>query len=186
MERTLVLVKPDGVERALIGKVISKFEDAGLKIVALKMLKPTSELVSKHYADDKAWMEKLGKKAIASYEARGTKVAETPLEIGMRIRKFLFDYITKAPVVAMVVEGNEAISIVLKLTGSTSSAKADASSIRGMYSSDSYDLADEKKRAVKNIIHASDSKETAEREITVWFKESEIMKYKRADESAMY
>ncbi len=186
MEKTLVLIKPDGVERALIGKVIGKFEDTGLKISALKMITPTQELASEHYADDSAWMEKLGKKTIASYEAKGISVKEAPIEIGRRIRKFLLDYLTQGPIVAMVVEGNDAIAIVLKLVGATSSSRADASSIRGMYSSDSYDLADEKKRAVKNVVHASDSKETAEREIKVWFKNSEIAKYKRADEGAMY
>ena len=186
MERTLVLVKPDGVVRALIGKIITAFEDAGLKIVALKMVKPTKELASRHYAEDKAWMESIGKKSLASYQASGIKVNQTALEIGMRVRNSLMDYLVGNPVVCIVVEGNEAISTVLKLVGSTSPHKADPATIRGRYASDSYALAESKKRAVRNIVHASDSKENAEREIKVWFTDKEILKYERADETAMY
>ncbi|MDE1874396.1 MAG: nucleoside-diphosphate kinase [Candidatus Micrarchaeota archaeon] len=186
MERTLVLIKPDGVQRALIGKVISTFEDCGLKISGLKMVKANRELAAKHYAEDKTWMETLGKKAIASYEASGAKVTETPMEIGTRIRNGLMGYLTESPIVCMVVEGNEAIGIVLKHIGATTSHKADPSTIRGKYSSDSYGLADKTKRPVRNVVHASDSKESAEREIGVWFTEKEIFEYKRADEAAMY
>ncbi|MDE1804934.1 MAG: nucleoside-diphosphate kinase [Candidatus Micrarchaeota archaeon] len=186
MERTLVLIKPDGVERALIGKIISKFEDTGLKVVAIKIVKPGKDVVSQHYIEDKAWMEGVGNKTIKSQEAQGIKVKETALQIGQRVRAALMDYLTGQPVVAMVIEGNEAIAMVAKITGATSPVRADPSTIRGAYSSDSYDLADSKKRAVKNIIHASDAKATAEREIKVWFTTKEIIDYKRADEGAMY
>jgi len=186
MERTLVLVKPDGVERALIGKVIGTFEEAGLKVVAMKMVKVTKEFVGKHYIVDKVWMENMGKKTIASYEAKGLKMNETPLEIGTRVRGYLLEYLSENPVVAIVVEGSDAVSIVIKLAGSTEPRKAEPSTIRGRYSSDSNSLADEQKRAARNVIHISDSKESAEKEIRLWFKESEIFGYKRADEGAMF
>ena len=186
MERTLVLIKPDGVERALMGKVMEKFERTGLKVVALKMLSPTKELAGAHYAEDKAWMESVGNKSLKSYEAKGIKPKESALQIGMRVRNMLLEYLVGHATVAMVIEGNEAVSIVAKLTGATAPFKADPSSIRGAYASDSYDFADAQKRAVKNIIHASDSVTSAEREIKVWFKDGEILKYKRADEAAMF
>jgi nucleoside-diphosphate kinase len=186
MERTLVLVKPDGVYRALIGEVVSRFEKAGLKVVAIKMLKPSKELVEKHYYADKAWLESIGEKSKASFEKEGKKVTETPMEIGMRVRKTLLNYITGKPVVAIVLEGNEAIYIVRKILGSTEPRSADAGSLRGMFSSDSYALADSQKRSVRNIVHASGNKEDAEREIPIWFSEDEIINYKRIDEAAMF
>jgi len=186
MERTLVLVKPDGVYRALIGEVISKFEHAGLKIVAIKMLRPNKELVERHYYADKEWLESIGKKSIASAEKEGKHVTETPLEIGMRVRNTLIKYLTDEPVVAMVVEGNDAVFIVRKLIGSTEPKSAEPSSIRGEFSSDSYALADSQGRAVRNIVHASGEKKDAEREIPIWFTEDEIIEYNRADENIMF
>ncbi|VVB77098.1 Nucleoside diphosphate kinase [uncultured archaeon] len=186
MERTFVLIKPDGVQRALIGKIICKFEDAGLKLVAIKMIKASKETAGSHYADDKAWLESVGKKSIASYEAKGVKTNETALEIGNRVRNYLMDYITGGPAVAMVIEGNDAVSIVPKLVGSTAPARADPSTIRGAYASDSYDMADAKKRPVRNLIHASDSLDSANREIAIWFKPAEIAEYRRADEAVMF
>ncbi|MDE1847313.1 MAG: nucleoside-diphosphate kinase, partial [Candidatus Micrarchaeota archaeon] len=171
---------------ALIGKIIAKFEDTGLKVAAIKIVKPNKDVVSRHYVEDKAWMEGVGNKTIKSQEAQGIKMNETALEIGMRVRAALMDYLTGRPVVAMVIEGNEAVAMVAKITGATSPVRADPSTIRGTYASDSYDLADSKKRAVKNILHASDSKATAEREIGVWFADNEVISYKRSDEDAMY
>ncbi|MDE1828536.1 MAG: nucleoside-diphosphate kinase [Candidatus Micrarchaeota archaeon] len=186
MERTLVLVKPDGVERGLTGSIVAKFEASGLKLVAIKVLKPTTAQASAHYLEDKAWMESVGNKTLKSYEAKGIKMAETALEIGQRVRNMLLVYLVDQPTVAMVLEGNEAVAAVAKMTGATAPIKADPSTIRGTYSLDSYDLADTQKRAVKNIVHASDSHDNAEREIKVWFTDAEIIQYKRADESSMY
>jgi nucleoside-diphosphate kinase len=156
MEKAFVLIKPDGVQ------------------------------AGRHYVDDEAWLEDVGRKSIATYEAKGIKTSEKPVEIGHRIRGYLMDYITAGPVVAMVLEGNEAIDIVRKIVGSTAPYKADPSTIRGRYASDSYSLADERKRPVHNLIHTSDSPETAKREIGIWFDNSEIKEYERADESAMF
>jgi nucleoside-diphosphate kinase len=186
IERTLVLVKPDGVYRALTGRVIAAFEDAGLKVVGIKLVKPDRSLIDKHYVSDEEYLKSVGAKTIRSYKQRGVEVKESELEIGKRIRSYLFDYLTNKPVVAMVIEGNEAVANVKKIAGVTSPTDADPSTIRGRYSSDSYDLADGKKRAVKNMLHVSGDKSEAEREIKLWFKESEFVEYKRADESTLY
>ncbi|MGC8675981.1 MAG: nucleoside-diphosphate kinase [Candidatus Micrarchaeia archaeon] len=186
IERTLVLIKPDGVYRSLVGRIITEFENAGLKIVAMKLVKPTKELAMKHYPADEGWYNALWEKTKKSFEEQGKQFNETPQQTGDRVRGYLVDYIAGKPVVAMVVEGNEAIQNVRKLAGATSPSKADPSTIRGKYTTDSYDLADYKGRAVKNIVHASDGKDTAEREIGTWFDESEIVEYKRADEDVMY
>jgi len=186
MERTLVLIKPDGVYRSLIGKVISKFEDAGLKVVALKLVKPSRKLVEEHYYADKEWLESIGEKTLAAYEKEGKKLNETPLQIGERVRSNLIRYLTDKPVVAMVVEGNEAIFIVRKLLGGTEPKTAEPGSIRGMFSSDSYALSDSQGRSTRNIAHASGNAKDAEREIKIWFNDNEIISYKRADEDAMF
>ncbi len=186
IERSLVLVKPDGVYRAIIGKVIDRFETAGLKVVALKMLKPSSEFVGNHYAADDEWLKAVGTKAKASYTEKGIKVTESEMEIGHKIRMQLIDFLANEPVVAMVVEGNCAISIIRKIVGSTEPKSAESGSIRGMFSNDSYDLADKQNRAMKNIIHASSSVLDSKKEIDVWFKKNEILDYKRADESIQY
>ena len=186
MERTLVLVKPDGVLRGLTGKIISKLEDAGLKVVALKIVQPNKEFAGTHYIEDKDWMESVGNKTLATFKEKGIPATETALQIGQRVRSYLIDYITSGPVVAVVLEGNEAIFITRKILGATEPRKADPSSIRGAYSSDSYELGDKLQRAVKNLAHASEDQKTAEREINVWFTPQELMNYKRADETAMY
>ena len=186
MERTLILVKPDGVERAILGKIISRFEDAGMKVVGLKMLKPKKELVEKHYAEDEEWLLSVGRKTKQSYVEKGLKVAESEREIGMRVRSFLIKELTRTPIVAIVLEGNSAAEIARKIGGGTEPKRADPSTIRGMYSSDSYALADQKKRSVRNVLHLSENAEIAEREIKVWFTASELNDYKRADEEAMF
>ncbi|MDE1768444.1 MAG: nucleoside-diphosphate kinase [Candidatus Micrarchaeota archaeon] len=186
MDRALVLIKPDGIERALVGKVITKFEDAGLKITAIKMVKAKKETVEKHYTDDKEWLMSVGTKAKQSAIEKGQKVTETEIEIGMRVRNALVSELTRMPIVAFVLEGNAAADVARKIGGATEPRKADPSSIRGQYASDSYALADIKKRSVRNIVHISENAQIAEKEIKVWFGSSEICSYKRADEDAMY
>ncbi len=186
IERTLVLVKPDGVERALIGKIISRFEESGMKVVAIKMVLPDKELTGTHYAADPKWFEDTGNRTLAAYKEKGVILNETAVQISTRIRNYLIDFLSSGPAVAMVLEGNEAISITRKIVGATEPKRSDPSTIRGSLSLDSYELADEQKRVLKNLVHASEDKRTADREIAVWFKPSEIMKYKRADEGTMY
>ncbi|MGD0511427.1 MAG: nucleoside-diphosphate kinase [Candidatus Micrarchaeaceae archaeon] len=187
VERTLVLVKPDGVKRALIGKIIARLEIAGMKVVAMKMVVPDKKLAGIHYIADQKWFIDTGTKSMKAYQEKGIKIKEkTPVELAKKIRGYLIEYIANQPIVAIVFEGNEAISVTRKIVGATEPKRADPSTIRGMYSVDSYECSDSRKQPIKNIVHASEDKKTADREIAVWFKPSEIIKYERADQNALY
>jgi len=148
MERSFIMIKPDGVQRALIGEIIRRIERKGLKIIGLKMIKISKEIAKRHYEEhkDKAFFDELIK------------------------------YITSGPVVVMVVEGREAIKVVRKLVGSTNPIDASFGTIRGDFGLD----------IGRNVIHASDSKESASREISLFFSENEILEYKRIDENWIY
>lgn len=185
MERTLVLVKPDGVKRALTGRVISRFEMAGLKVVGIKMVSPSRELAGKHYSDDENWLSSVGTKAKRAYKEGDERLNKSDSDIGRLIRNQLIDSLAGEPVVAMVLEGNEAAFAVRKIAGSTDPKGADPSSIRGMYSTDSYANADGNDRPIRNIIHASEDKDHADLEIALWFDESEFVEYKRVDDSIL-
>lgn len=186
IERTLVLIKPEAVCRGISGRIIQTFEDAGLKIVAIKAVKPAKEIVEKHYTLDKEWYEGVWEKTKKSYDKQGLELKETPLELGTKIRGWLIDGIKEKPVIAMVLEGNDAISAVRKFAGATAPSLADPSTIRGMFSTDSYSIADSEHRIVRSIIHASDGIQTAEREIAAWFEKDEIIAYRRAEENITY
>ncbi len=182
LERTFVLIKPECVYRAMAGRVISRLEDAGLRIVALRMLAPDRRLAGLHYGYDRRWLINVGEKSIAAYRARGVPVVETAMQIGARVRKGLINALANKPVMAIVVEGNEAISAVRKMIGGTEPKCADPSSIRGSLSTDSYDAADAAKRPIRNLVHASEDRRSAEREIALWFGRSETLRYARADQ----
>jgi nucleoside-diphosphate kinase len=163
-QQTLVLIKPDGVERNLIGTIISYYEKAGLKVVKMKLMTADRDLISKHYPEDEAYMETLGKKS----EAAGDKI-ENYVEQGRKIVLGLRDYITSGPIVAMVLEGEEAIPLVRKVTGYTDPATAEKGTIRGDLGQDTILAANAENRPVKNLIHASGNPEEAEAEIKLWF-----------------
>ncbi|HHW41769.1 MAG TPA: nucleoside-diphosphate kinase [Syntrophomonadaceae bacterium] len=148
MERTFVMVKPDGVQRQLVGEIIRTFERRGLKIVGLKMLRITKELASRHYAEHQ----------------------------GKPFFDGLVEYITSAPVVAMVLEGRNCISLVRQMMGATDPAKAAPGTIRGSFGID----------IGRNVIHGSDSPESAAREISLFFDESELLDYGLSLESWIY
>ncbi len=186
IERTLVLLKPDAVQRALVGDIISRFERTGLKIIGMKMINADKETAGKHYADDAEWLKSVGAKTKKSYEAKGIKVAEDELTIGKRIRQQLMDFISMSPSVALCIEGHGAIDKVRVIVGSTAPSTAAPGTIRGDYSMDSYALADSSKRPIQNLIHASDSRENGVREIKIWFKENELYPYTRVDEGLLY
>jgi len=159
LERTVVLVKPDGVQRGLIGEVISRMEKRGLKIIALKMIKPTLEHIDNHYPKDVVWIERLGEKGFKVFDEYGIDPKEKmgtddKKEIGTKVRKWLVDYMTEAPVVGMIIEGVHAIDMVRKLAGNTLPSKADIGTIRGDFSVDSPAAANLEGRAIKNIMHA--------------------------------
>lgn len=186
-EKTLVLVKPDGVQRALIGEVIRRYETCGLKLVALKMLIPTREQALKHYSVDPDWAFKTGTKSIEAYKAKGlTPPTEDPVELAEGVRKNLLDFITSGPIVAMVWQGMNAIGIIRKITGSTEPLASNPGTIRGDYTIDSYSAADSDKRAVRNIIHASSSIDEANKEMAVWFKKDEVLNYRLVSEAIIY
>lgn len=188
-ERTLVIIKPDGIQRSLIGEVIKRYEQIGLKLVGIKMLIPTAEMVEKHYTLDPEWRVITGMKTIKAYEARGLKhpISQDPKVVTGIILKTLIDYLTSGPVVAMVWEGAHAVEIVRKLTGGTEPrASADVGTIRGDYAIDSYAMSDADKRSVRNIIHASGSPKEADNEIPHWFAKNEIFEYKLLVEQIIY
>lgn len=190
-EQTVVLIKPDGVKRGLVGEITSRFEKAGLKIVAMKMVWVTKDHVAEHYTDKEDFLRGMGNKTLETYEKYGKDPNEElgtndALEIGKMIREWNMEFLSSGPVVAMVIEGIHAVDTVRKIVGSTLPNFAEPGSIRGTYSIDSPALANDKKRAVRNMIHASGEVEEAEFEIKLWFKEDEIFSYKRGDEEVMF
>ena len=185
-EKTLVLLKPDAVQRGLVGEIIARFEKAGFKIIGMKMVYADKELAGKHYADDEEWLKSVGAKTRKSYASKGTELKEGELEIGKRIRQQLMDFISMSPSVALCIEGHGVIEKIRIMCGSTAPMNASPGTIRGDYSFDSYELADVLGRPLQNLIHASDSKESAEREIYVWFDKKELHPYERVDEAFLY
>lgn len=186
-ERTLVLIKPDGVQRSLIGEIIKRYERTGLKLVGLKFLVPSPEITKAHYLSDGGWLENVGKKSIAAYEKKGLKAPfDDPVKCGEAVLERLIKYLTSGPVVAMVWQGNEAVGIVRKITGGTEPLTSDVGTIRGDLTIDSYALGDTDERAVRNLIHSSGSPQEAEKEIKIWFREGEILKYRLVQESILY
>jgi nucleoside-diphosphate kinase len=178
-ERTLVLVKPDGVQRSLIGEIIKRYEQTGLKLIALKFFVPTNKQVREHYLIDKDWLEAVGRKSIDAYSKKGIKPPfRDPKKVGEVVLRRLENFLTSGPVVAMVWQGNEAVGIVRKITGGTEPLGSDVGTIRGDFTIDSYSIADTDDRAIRNLVHASGSTKEAEKEIKVWFKPKEIIRYR--------
>lgn len=180
-EKTLVLIKPDGVQRSLVGKITSRFEDAGLKIVAMKMFHASPELAQKHYPLDEEWAKNVYDKTKKAFDKEGKEMKfSTHMELGKTLQSWLVDFITESPVVAIVLEGPHAIELVRKIIGSTEPRQAAPGTIRGDFASiESYALGDKKDRTIRNLIHASDSPETAKKEIETWFSHEEIHDYKK-------
>ncbi|HTZ41990.1 MAG TPA: nucleoside-diphosphate kinase [Candidatus Omnitrophota bacterium] len=178
MEKTLVLIKPDGVKRNIIGKIISRFEDTGLKIIAMKMVHIDEEHAGKHYPLDEEWAKAVFEKTKSVYDRENKPMKyKTHMEWGNEIRKRNMEFLREAPVVAMVLEGPHAIEIVRKIVGHTEPRQALPGTIRGdFYSIESYAASDAEGRSVRNLIHASDSAANAEKEIALWFRPEEIMK----------
>ncbi len=188
-ERTLVIIKPDGVQRSLIGEIVKRYERVGLKMIALKMLVPTEKMAIKHYYEvgGDAWLEEVGRKAAASYEKKGLKSPfATFKENGIAIMKANAKYLSSGPVIAMVWQGNQAVALVRKITGGTEPLSSDVGTIRGDYTLDTYQMADLDQRSIRNLIHASGTTEEAEKEIPIWFKEEEILKYNHLQEKILY
>ncbi|EKE18579.1 MAG: hypothetical protein ACD_9C00291G0010 [uncultured bacterium] len=186
-ERTLVIIKPDGVQRTLIGEIIKRYEQIGLKLVGVKMVVPTEEHIEKHYTLDPTWRTVTGEKTIKSYQEKGlTPWSMDPLEITAKILKNLKKYMTSGPVVAMVWQGAHSVKICRKVTGGTEPLTSDVGSIRGDLVLDSYQMSDVDDRSVRNLIHASGSVEEANMEIEHWFKKEELIDYRLISEQILY
>jgi nucleoside-diphosphate kinase len=186
-ERTLVVVKPDGIQRGLVGEIIKRYEQSGLKLVAIKMLVPTAEFVEQHYTVDPEWRVKTGMKTIESYRKKGKQPpSEDPTVITGIILANLKKYLSAGPVIAMVWQGMHAVGIVRKITGGTEPLTSDVGTIRGDYTIDSYQVSDVDGRAVRNLIHASGSVEEADKEIALWFDANELHDYRLMNEAMIY
>lgn len=186
-EKTFVIIKPDGVQRSLIGEVIGRFERIGLKLVAMKMIVPNEEMVKKHYTLDPEWMRKTGEKSIASYIKKGLKPpTEDPVESGNIVLGNLIKYMSSGPVLAMVWQGAHAVGVTRKLVGGTEPLTSDVGTIRGDFVLDSYQMSDTDNRSVRNLIHASGTVDEAKNEINLWFKEDEIINYRLVQEAILY
>lgn len=186
-ERSLVIIKPDGVQRSLIGEIIKRYERTGLKLVALKFFIPVKKLVREHYLIEDGWIEKTGQKAKDSYLKKGEKPPfSDPKKIGERVLTALEKYISSGPVLAMIWQGNEAVGVIRKITGGTEPLSSDVGTVRGDFTIDSYPLADIDNRAIRNLIHASSSPEEAKKEINIWFNKKEIVDYRLVQEQILY
>jgi nucleoside-diphosphate kinase len=188
-ERTLVIIKPDGVQRSLIGEIIKRYERVGLKMTGLKMVVPTEEMAIKHYYEvgGDAWLEEVGRKARENYEKKGLKSPfATNMENGQAIMKANAKYLSSGPVIAMIWQGNQSVALVRKITGGTEPLSSDIGTIRGDFTLDTYQMADLDQRSIRNLIHASGNSQEAEKEIPIWFSENEILNYRLIQDEILY
>jgi nucleoside-diphosphate kinase len=185
-ERTLVILKPDAVQRGLIGEVIKRLENTGLKLVALKMIIADEDRLWRHYEKDEAWFLRKGERIIEDLKAAGRPIEKEAIEYGKDIIRALVKFMSCGPVVPMVWEGNQAVGIVKKIVGSTEPLTSDSGTLRGDFTLDSYGLSSLDGRAVRNLIHCSDPVTDADREIPIWFGENELLKYRLIAEQILY
>ncbi len=178
MQQTLLLLKPDAIKRGLVGRIIGRFEDAGLKIVRMKLFSPPDKnVILQHYYSSEEWFFNVGRKTIEDYTSRGLTVQDvidhygTDKEIGIGrvVQQRLMEYLGNGEVIAMVLQGNAAISKVRKLVGFTIPSQADPGTIRGDFGLDTAVFAAEERRSMENLVHASDSEESSDKEIALWF-----------------
>lgn len=179
-----MLIKPDGVRKGLIGEIINRFERRDLKVIALEMFQSTRAEMDKHYPKDEKWLTRIGTRTSATYEKYGHDPKRDfgttdKLRIGKEVRRWLIDFMTSAPMVKMVVQGPHAVDMVRKIVGDTMPYLAEMGTIRGDYSADSAISANIDKRAIYNLIHASETPEEAAHEIKHWFGKQGVFKYKR-------
>ena len=190
-EKTVMLIKPDGVKRGLIGECIRRIEQRGLKVIALKMVMVSQEQARKHYPGTEQWLRGMGEKTLQTYakynkdpiKELGT---DDPLKLGNKIYDWNVELFMSGPIVAILISGIHAIDMVRKIVGKTFPAFAEMGTIRGDYSVDSPTLANEAKRAVRNIVHASGDSVEATHEVTHWFTPEEIHDYVRSEEDVMF
>ena len=186
-EKTLVLIKPDGVQRSLIGEVIRRHERVGLKLAGMKLILADEDKIEKHYTLDKNWKKSVGEKTIEAYKNKGVEPpSQDPVELGNVVLGNLKAFMTSGPIVAMVWQGAHAVEVVRKLVGATEPLSSSFGTIRGDFVADSYQMADQDGRSVRNIVHASGSQDEAEKEIAHWFSDDEILNYNLVHEKILY
>lgn len=185
-ERTFVIIKPDGVQRGLVGEIIKRYERTGLKLVGMRFGVADEKKFWEHYNKDDAWFLKKGTKIMEDKKANNLPVTKEAIEYGKDIIGQLVKFMTSGPVIQMVWEGNQAAAVVVKITGTTEPASSDVGTIRGDLTIDSYNIAAVDDRAVRNLIHCSESPEEGKREIAIWFTETEMTGYRLVGEQILY
>lgn len=185
-EHSLVIIKPDGIQRALVGDILARFERTGLKFVAMKLVVPKAEQCWEHYNKDEEWFLKKGTRIVEDRTAHGMPIEKEAREYGKDIIQSNVDFFTSGPVLAFVIEGNQSVAIVKKIVGGTEPTTSDVGTIRGDFTVDSYALSSLDNRAVRNLVHCSDSPEEAEREVKIWFTPEELIGYRLVQEQILY
>ncbi len=185
-ERTFVIVKPDGVQRALVGEIIKRYERTGLKLVGMRFGVADEKKFWEHYNKDDAWFLKKGTKILEDKKANNLPADKEPMEYGKDIIRQLVKFMTCGPVLMMVWEGNQAAAVIKKITGDTEPSTSDVGTIRGDLTVDSYNIAAVDDRAVRNLIHCSESADEAKREIAIWFTDAEMTEYRLVGEQILY
>lgn len=189
-ERTFVILKPDTIQRGLVGEVIKRFERIGLKIVGMKMHMANEKKLWKHYNKDNAWYLKKGEKILENKKSLGHKIDRAAIEYGKDIIRAVVNYMSAGPVISIVLEGNNSGAVVKRIVGGTEPATADTGTIRGDFAIDSYYLCDvDGSRGMRNLIHCTDPADgegAQEKEIGIWFSEKEIIDYRLVTEVMLY
>ena len=185
-ERTFVIVKPDGVQRGLVGEIIKRYERTGLKLVGMRFGVAEEKKFWEHYNKDDAWFLQKGTKILEDKKKNGLPADKEPMEYGKDIIRQLVKFMTCGPVLMMVWEGNQAAAVIKKITGGTEPSTSDVGTIRGDLTVDSYNIAAVDDRAVRNLIHCSESADEAKREIAIWFTDAEMTEYRLVGEQILY
>lgn len=190
-EKTLVIVKPDGVKRGLLGEIIKRIEQRGLKVIALEMFEASKADLAKHYSDSPENLKIMGEKTLSTYAKYGMDAkkelgTDDPVKIGKMVWTWIVEFMASGPIVKMVVQGLHAIDMVRKICGKTMPSDSDMGTIRGDYSVDSAVLANAQRRGVRNIIHSSGNAAEAEFEIKLWFDQKDLHPYTRVEEEIMF
>ncbi|MBI2018925.1 nucleoside-diphosphate kinase [Candidatus Daviesbacteria bacterium] len=167
LQQTLIIIKPDGVQGGFTEEIIERYEQAGLKVVKRRDLMAPHDLVEKHYPMEPSYLRSIGEKTIAA----GQKV-KSAQDQGRKVVTWLRKFITSGPIVALLLEGKNAVSVAREVTGFTDPSSAEKGTIRGDLGTDSILKANMEERPVYNLIHASGSEEEAKKEIKLWFGES--------------
>jgi nucleoside-diphosphate kinase len=194
IEKTFLMIKPDGVERGLVGEVFSRFERIGLKLVASRMIHASQEQARGNYPGTDEWLVGLGEKTWNNYDSDEEALMKDlgtidKLEIGKKVWDGLTNYLSSGPVILSVWEGNHAVRVGRKIIGKTDPTLADIGSVRGDFGFDTPQFAVKAGRIVfKTVVHISDSPEEAEREIKHWFgdKYKYLGDYERVDYIGMF